>query len=358
MKLPAYLLVIVLLLGGTLLFSQTCDSMLVCDCAAKDLSPAGIMLGHEHPKGVWKVSYRYMGMRMDGNLSGTKKVDDNYIFNNYIMSPKNMRMDMHMVMAMYGISNRLSVMAMFNYNVSSMNMNMLPGTMNMTMNGSTMVMSTSNSNSMNSTTSGFGDTKIYAVYSFINRNVHHLLLSGGINIPTGSIQKKGKADDMMYPSSRYPYMMQMGSGTYDFMPGLTYLLKANKVSFSAQITTLLRPFLNSLHFGYGNEYTLNIWGAYKWLPWISTSLRLEGLSVATMSGKDATLYAGMEPSANSMNYGGHYVNSYFGFNFYLNRGWLKNNRLSVEYGMPLYQNINGIQMQQKSTIYAGWLISF
>jgi len=270
-----------------------------------------------------------------------------------------MRMDMHMVMAMYGISNKLSVMAMLHYNVMQMNMNMLPGTMHMHMDGGTMVMTAGSSdNTMKSTSSGLGDSKLYAVYSLLNKGVHHLILSAGVNLPTGSIRVKGADDDMMYAGSRLPYMMQLGSGTVDFMPGVTYLMKADKFSYSGQFTTVLRPFNNALNYHLGNEYVLNAWAAYQWLPWISTSLRAEGNYVNTISGQDASLFSIIEPSADPLNYGGQNVNAYLGLNFYLDRGFLKNNKLSIEYGMPVYQNVNGIQLAAKSTVYAGWLISF
>ncbi len=351
---------LLLLFTSSALTAQTCDSSMSvsCDCASKDLSPAGIMLGHQHPKGGWKISYRYMSTYAKGNATGTSSVDDNYVFNNYLMAPQNMRMDMHMIMAMYGITNKLSVMAMFNYNVMSMNMNMLPGTMHMHMDGGTMVMSTNDNTSMHSHSSGLGDTKLYAVYSLLNKKIHHVIVSAGFNLPTGSIRVKGASDDMMYAGARLPYMMQMGSGSFDFMPGITYLLKANKFSFSTQLTTVLRPFNNSLNYHLGNEYSLNVWGAYQWFPWISTSLRVEGNSVGAISGQDAELYQVLEPDANPACYGGQNINGYVGLNFYLNKGFLKNNKLSVEYGMPLYQNFNGIQLVPKSTIYAGWLISF
>ena len=181
-----YLGWLLLLFAGSTLTAQTCDSSMsvTCDCASKDLSPAGIMLGHEHPKGAWKISYRYMSTYSKGNATGTTSVDDNYIFNNYLMAPQNMRMDMHMVMAMYGITNKLSVMAMFNYNVMSMNMNMLPGTMHMHMDGGTMVMSANDNTSMHSHSSGLGDTKLYAVYSLMNKKIHHVIVSAGFNLPT------------------------------------------------------------------------------------------------------------------------------------------------------------------------------
>lgn len=355
---PIYLWL--LLLTGSTAGAQTCDSSgaMTCNCASKDLSPAGIMFGHEHPKGAWKLSYRYMSMYSSGNLLGTEQVNDNFVFNNYLMSPQSMRMDMHMLMAMYGFTNRLSVMVMLNYNTMTMDMNMLPGTMHMHMDGSTMVMSESTSNSMRSHVSGPGDTKLYAVYSVVNKGVHHVLINAGVSIPTGSIRKKGGDDDMMYTNARYPYMMQTSSGTVDVMPGATYLLKESKFSFSTQVTAVLRPYNNALNYHLGNEFALNAWAAYQWLPWISTSLRAEGCHTGTISGHDAGLYAAMEPSANPINYGGQNLNGYVGLNFYLNKGFLRNNRLSFEYGMPLYQEVKGIQQALRSAVYAGWLISF
>ena len=35
---------------------------------------------------------------------------------------------------------------------------------------------------------------------------------------------------------------------------------------------------------------------------------------------------------------------------------MKNNKFSVEYGLPLYQKVNGIQLSQHSTVTAGWVI--
>jgi hypothetical protein len=351
MKLITNILVIAFLLKSVLLSSQTCDSAHAYNCGLNDLSPAGILLGHEHPKGIWKLSYRYMSTMMNGATSGTKKVDDDFVFNNYSMSPQSMRMNMHMVMAMYGITDKLSLMAMFNYSVSSMKMNMPPDTMQMQS-------SMTSDNGMSSKSMGLGDTKVYAMYSLINQNAHHLLLNAGFSLPTGSIQMKGGSNDPMYPLQRFSYMMQMGSGTIDFMPGVTYLLKKNKATFSTQFTSVLRPFTNSLNYRLGNEYVVNVWGGYQWFPWLSSSLRIEGTSAGTIVGKDASLFVGTEPSANAMNYGGENVKSFLGLNFYINKGWLKNNKVSVEYGMPLYQNLYGIQLAQTSSLYVGWLISF
>ena len=103
---------------------------------------------------------------MSGNLSGSKSISDQQIFQNYIMSPDKMMMQMHMLMLMYGVSNKLTLMAMLNYNVQSMNMNMFPVSVSQ-MPGMDM---TSNNGKMNGTTSGLSDTKLYAIYKLLNKS--------------------------------------------------------------------------------------------------------------------------------------------------------------------------------------------
>ena len=196
-------------------------------------------------------------------------------------------------------------------------MTALPGA-TMMMDGVPMVMSDYSAN-MTTTSSGLGDTKLYAVYALVNKNVHHVLISEGFNIPTGSIKVNGKANDMMYPHTRMPYMMQLGSGSFDFMPGITYLLKQGKFSASVQVTSVLRPFNNSLNYHLGNELNGTAWAAYKWFPWMSTSLRTEENMVGKISGKDIVLTENMEPAAFARNYGGQYTTAFAGINFYINK---------------------------------------
>lgn len=347
-----WILVLFTVLQTSYAYSQSCDSS-QCHCESGDMNPSGIMVGHSHPKGVWMLSYRYMTMQMRDNLSGTEKVADDIIYQNYIMSPNAMSMDMHMVMAMYGITNRLSVMAMLNYNVLSMKMNMLPGTMQMQMNG--MTMTDMNATSMTMKTSGISDTKLYAMYALLDKSSHKLVISAGVNLPTGSISLTG--DDMsMQPGKRLPYMMQLGSGTYDILPGVTYLLHKSNFTWGTQVTATLRPGYNSLGYAYGNDVTATTWAAYKFLPWLSASVRAEGYAANSIDGKDPGLHEVMEPDSKAANYGGKRASGYVGLNLYWKK--LLSSRFSFEYGQPFYQNLNGPQLATRSMLYAGWGVSF
>ncbi len=336
------------------LFSQTCDTMTVCGCASNDPTPVGVMISHVHAKNEWMISYKYMNMGMNGIISGTAPIDNATVFEKYLYSSDKMRMDMHMLMLMYGITNKISSMVMLNYNVSTMNMNAFTASVHNH--------SGTGHSDMNSAhtmkTSGISDIKLYMLYGLIKETNYQLLLSTGFNIPVGSINIKGKSDDIMYPDKRYPYTMQMGSGTVDVLPCINYLYQKEKTSFSTQISSVVRTGYNTLGYKLGNEISFGTWFAYQWLNFINSSVRIEGVVTEKITGYDPALYTYNEPSANPFNYGGEKVNCYIGSLFQIKQGVFKNNRLGVEYGIPVYQNMNGIQMKQTHAFHASWSIAF
>jgi hypothetical protein len=313
-----------------------------------------MMLGHPHPKGEWMFSYRYMQMKMQGNQSGTNPVDNYTLFNQYLMVPEQMLMDMHMLMAMYGFTDRFSAMLMLNYSVNTMYMQMLPGSMH-NMPGMDHHANTQEQMTMN--TKGVGDTKLYLSYGLVQNEKHMLVASGGVSFPTGSISQTDKVDGM-YQGKRLPYMMQNGSGTVDFMPTLTYTYSPSRFTFSAQTNITWRPFYNQYGYNLGNDMSLNVWGSYALLPQLSFSLREEAYASTTIDGRDPSLYRFMEPGANPANSGGQRLSTFAGVNAYLAPKNWPAQKLGIEYGMPLYQNLNGYQMSNRHTFYVSWTTLF
>ena len=79
----------------------------------------------------------------------------------------------------------------------------------------------------------------------------------------------------MYLYHHLPYMMQLGSGTVDLLPGLTYLHSNNhNFEFSVQAASVIRTYDNSVGYRLGNEYTLNTWVAYQFFGCLSPSVRV------------------------------------------------------------------------------------
>jgi hypothetical protein len=310
-----------------------------CLDKGNDPTPAAVMISHVHHKNEGMVSYKYMNMGMNGILSGKQNIDKNEVFNNYLMSPDRMRMDMHMIMGMYGITDKLTLMGMFNVNTINMNMSMF------TASGHQHSGTSDLPAAHFMRTSGLGDVKLSAFYSLIKMPNHQLLLGAGVSVPVGNFKAKGASDDGMYPNKNYAYAMQLGSGTFDFLPCVSYLFQHNKATFSSQIASTIRTGYNSLGYKLGNEIGINTWLAYQLLPFLSSSVRIEGNIVDRIDGYNRSLYAYNEPSANGVNYGGKNVNCAIGSVFQFKNRVLKNSRLCVEYSVPVYQNVNRIQMK-------------
>jgi len=334
------------------------DSTTVCEthcCCSKEVAlPAGVMLGHVHAKGEWMLSYRYMNMAMQGIQQGISAISANHVYVNYLTVPVEMRMHMHMFMGMYGVSNRLTLMAMLNYNSNLMHMQMFGGGANHAHDHGASSAAEHHMNSM-----GIGDIKLYGIYAIINQTKHKLMLNTGVSLPTGSITMQGDADGMAsYIDKNLPYMMQLGSGTFDVLPGLTYLYHRRTSTFGAQCNANIHLGYNSVGYSLGNELSVSTWYAYRWLSFLSSSIRADFTATESIYGSDATLYYFNEPAANPNNYGGKRASFYIGSAWQPSSGKLQNWQLAAEFGMPVYQYVNGIQSPSKYFINANLNFTF
>lgn len=295
-------------------------------CSKDDPSPAGIMISHVHRKNEWMLSYKYMSMGMNGNMEGENEISKEAIFSKYTMSADAMQMDMDMMMLMYGVSNRFTLMGMLNYIRNMMDMSMFSsGHTHGGMQGSGM--------SSEMTSSGLGDAKLYLIYGAILKSNQQLIISGGLNFPAKN------------PSASLVYSMQCGSGTYDFLPLINYLYQENSICFSTQISSNIRLGNNSLGYNMGNDFTSNTWLAWQWSRMMSTSIRMEGILSDRIQGRDMSIYYYDDITSNPMNYGGRRLNMFVGSVFNPKKTCMKNLHLSFEYGIPVYQYLNGIQMK-------------
>ena len=68
----------------------------------------------------------------------------------------------------------------------------------------------------------------------IDKHDHHLHAQIGLSFPSGSLTEQDKTPASGGTTVRLPYPMQIGSGTYDFLPGLTYTGSRSAYSWGAQ----------------------------------------------------------------------------------------------------------------------------
>jgi hypothetical protein len=290
-------------------------------------APISVMGDHMHEMGEWMVSYRYMSMNMDALLKGSNTVAPTMMATGFMpnMLPTEMTMDMHMFGTMYAISNQWTLMGMLNYLDNEMSMPM--GKMD---------------------SSGLGDIKIAGLYDLAQwdsgRRMH---LKLGLNLPTGSIDEKHNGNILGYG-------MQLGSGTYDFEPAITYLAQTENYSYGAQLGGILRIGENDQDYTLGNKFEATLWGARKITDSLSASAKFDYSSQSEVDGKDSRMNEAMSPALNPNSQGRDITTFGLGLNYYFKDGGLSGHRLAAEWETPIDQKVNGVQLELDSTWTFGW----
>jgi len=326
---------------------------------ADDHAPIGVMGDHFHKKGEWMVSYRYMRMDMEGSRDGTDSLSNGEILtvpNTFFgqpmqppflrVIPLQMTMDMHMVGAMYAPADWLTLMAMGMYVEKEMD--------HATFNPAGVRIG-----GFTTEVSGFGDTSVSALIRLYQDDHHRVHLNAGLSIPTGGTKETDKilAPNGMTTTVRLPYSMQLGSGTFDLKPGITYAGFARDWSWGAQLSATLRLDESDQGYSHGAAAKLTGWLGYRCADWVSTSARVTGWTLGEIEGRDAKIIGPVQ-TADPGNYGGKQVWLGLGANFALTEAGLKGHRLGVEVELPLYRDLNGPQVETDWMLTVGWQYSF
>ena len=298
-------------------------------------APISVMGEHVHGAGDWMLSYRYMFMDMRGNGDGSGDLSRGEVLGQYLVAPTDMTMEMHMLGAMYAPFDQLTIMAMAPLVKKSMNHQTRMGAR------------------FHTDTRGIGDIKLSALFQPLKLGGGHSFhLNAGLSLPTGSIDEKG--DTPAAQNAPLPYPMQLGSGTVDLMPGLTYLGQRGDLSWGAQTLETLPVGRNSNGYRLGDRYTLTGWLAYRVFDWLSSSIRLEGLKWGNIRGRYDRLNLMMVPTNDPDRRAGERVDLLFGLNVLVPDGTLKGNRLAIEGGFPVYEHLDGPQLKTSWRLTVGW----
>lgn len=299
--------------------------------------PTGIMGDHLHPKGGKMLSVKYMTMPMDGNRSAGEVIDNETVFDNYMVSPQKMNMQMFMISAMYAVSNKLTLMAMQNYRLNTMTL-----THKMEMEGMPML------HTFDTKASGFGDLNLCALIGLISKESYSFHLNTGLSVPLGSISKRDKTP--MNESAKLPYAMQLGSGTYDATLGGTLCVSKKKSSWGIQHLSTFRMGKNEYDYNLGTLHQTNLWTSLALTSKLSTSLRINATISDAINGRDGELMPMMVPTANDSNYKRQIIRAFAGVNsLTLTKGILA----TAEIGFPLLQHNSGVFMNETFTLNTG-----
>jgi hypothetical protein len=299
-------------------------------------APIGVMRDHVHQEGEAMLSYRFEYMHMDGNIDGDSNVSTQEVLQNYMVAPTSMPMKMHMLGAMYGVTDQLTLGVMTNWISRDMD--------HTRRNGTTFVMEND----------GWADTAVNAMYEFYNDGTHRIQANAGISLPTGSV------NDLKPNGQIFGYAMQTGSGTYDLLPGVSYSGLEGDWSWGGQANAVLRLGENERDYTFGNSYQLTGWGARRLNDMFSVSLRLDGRAWETIDGEDRDLTGPnfMAPPLDANLYSGERLDAAIGVNFIVPEGHLKGHRLAAEFSTPVYQRLDGPRLETDYILTLGWQKAF
>jgi len=220
-------------------------------------------------------------------------------------------------------------------------------------------------------TGGIGDTGMYAMIKLFDlSSIHHLHLTLGLSAPTGDVditlRRTHKADEGFIH-----YGMQLGSGTWDLKPSLTYTGQLDDWSWGAQVSTTRRlEDKNASGYALGDIFESTAWGSYRLNHWLSASVRGLYSAQSAVSGKfnptpglvKGKLKKNVNPNNSSVdyasNYGGRYWDMGFGLNAQINNGDLAGNSFGVEWLQPVATDVNGYQLDRGGAISATWAVAF
>ncbi|MEL7199244.1 MAG: transporter [Pseudomonadota bacterium] len=325
---------------------------------ALDHAPIGVMGDHRHAKGEWMVSYRLMHMDMAGIQIGTDDVSPEQVAttvpNRFFgapgqpptlrIVPTSMRMDMHMAGLMYGLSDQVTLMVMGNYITKEMDHITFQGGMGANRLGT-----------FRTRTADLGDTKVAALIGLTDK-IH---INAGVSVPTGTTTEEAEILTPMgtRPTVRTPYPMQIGSGTWDLEPGITYRDQNDSLGWGAQVRGTIRLGDNDEGYSHGNLYQATAWLAASVTDGVALSGRLHAQTLGRVNGIDPDIFGPVQ-TANPDFQGGESVTYFTGLNFAATDGALKGWRLGVEAGVPIVQDLNGPQMPTDFTLTVGVQKSF
>jgi len=332
---------------------------------AAGIAPAGVLFGHMLPSaGDSMAGLRATGMRQAGGFrQGTRPVGDATVKadacgpSGCLLAPSWMNMSMTMLELMYAPTDWLTLMVMPTYmNMGMQSQGLLTPQESASLPPDVQAMVTHHTSHQH-TSGGIGDTGIYAllrVWDGGSQRVHAAL---GVTAPTGDVSVKLR-DTHQIDAGFDHYGMQLGSGTWDFNPSVTYLGAAGPWFWGAQASAIVRmQNHNASGYALGDVAQATAWAGFASNAGFSGTLRGVYTRQGAIRGEYNGTYYQLSPVDYPANYGGRFWDVGLGVG-YAFKGALAGNQVSLEWLEPVHDDFSGYQLARRGTLNAAWQYDF
>ncbi len=302
-------------------------------------APLGIVVDHNLEVGEFQVGYRYGVFNLSGLQSGEFEVPLGDVLDVFESTPFQMQSQSHLLTLQYAPADNISFLARVPFQMNTMDQLDRDGFV------------------FGSESSGLGDVRGDLILNFYDKGSYRAHLSGGVSVPTGSITQVGLTAGAS-TEGRLPYQMQTGSGSFDVLPGLTVEAMNEHGSVGMQAIGTLRTSENDEGYTLGNRVHVNGWAGFKLTDQLSVSARFQWQQWDQISGADASFVDAVnqvrDPSFFSQLSGGSRLDMPLGFNLLLKEGPLAGHRFSLEWVIPVSQDLDGPQLMGDWGVNVGW----
>ena len=323
--------------------------------------PAGLMYAHmlDRP-GDFMVGYRFMYSHMDGNIRhGARAVDDQTIIDQGCgdtrpcrFAPTYMNMRMHMLDIMYAPTSWMNLMLMPQFMDMDMNLRRLDGA------PPTPLGEHEHTGIAGHSTGAIGDTIMASLIKLYERRGHSVHVGLGLSAPTGKSDLQLRRV-FQIDGGAIHFGMQLGSGTWDFIPSLTYTGGYDRWSWGAQLNGVKRmENRNDSGYRLGDIFQATTWTGLDLSHWVTASVRGIYTVQDEIHGDFNTFNARIGPMDFPGNYGGRFWNIGIGVNVSPPSGRFAGHRLGFEWLQPVHTDVNGFQLNRKGALAASWSYNF
>ncbi len=197
--------------------------------------------------------------------------------------------------------------------------------------------------------SGLGDVRIAFMVPFMKKGTERLYFHAELTAPTGRIDERGRIRSSL-ARDLLPFSMQPGSGSWGLGPGFNYQGHNDVLGWGLAGSGFFYVDKNDQGYRLGNHYEVTGWLSRELIAGFSGSLRLSWDQTDSANGRSIVGPAS-NPDSEAHNQGGGHLELGPGISLVV--PLLGEQRISIEAAWPLYQDLNGTQLERDWTLRAG-----
>lgn len=180
----------------------------------------------------------------------------------------------------------------------------------------------------------------------------------GLSAPSGKtdieLRRVARAD-----GGAIHFGMQLGSGTWDFVPSLTYTGEHDRWSWGMQVSGIKRmEKQNNSGYRLGDAFQATAWSGLDLSRWLTASVRGVYTAQDHIHGDFNMFNTRTGPMDFPRSYGGQFWNIGVGVNVNVPGGRFAGNHLGFEWLQPVHTDVNGFQLAPKGALAASWSYIF